>query len=155
MSTPVEPHGSRSTSERTPSTDAAPSASVGELFSEVSKDLSTLIRQEIALAKAEVSDSAKKAGKGAGMLGGAGYAAHLLTLFLSLALWWALGALIGEGGDSPALGWSALIVAALWGIIAAVLAMMGKKSLEQVEGAPQTTETVKEIPDALKGQESS
>jgi hypothetical protein len=128
--------------------------SVGDLFGEVSRDVSTLIRQEVELAKAEVQDSARRAGKGAGMLGGAAWAANFLLLFLSLALWWALGAMIGEGDDVPALGWSALIVAAVWAIVALVLALVGKKSLESVAGIPQTADTVKKIPNALKGHES-
>ncbi|WP_154793979.1 phage holin family protein [Occultella kanbiaonis] len=128
--------------------------SIGDLFGEVSRDLSTLIRQEVELAKAEVADSARRAGKGAGMLGGAAWAANFLLLFLSLAVWWALGAMIGEGDDVPALGWSALIVAGVWAIVALVLALAGKKSLEAVEGIPQTADTVKKIPDALKGHES-
>lgn len=117
--------------------------SLGSLMSQVSSDLSTLIRQEIALAKAELSETAKHAGKGVGMFGGAGVAGHFVLLFLSIALWAALGATaIGSA-------WSAVIVAALWAIIAAVLAMLGKKNLQQAQGAPQTAETLKEIPDAL------
>src|SRR5690606_10489818 len=125
------------------------------LFGEVSKDLSQLVRQEIALAKAETADSAKKAGKGAGMFGGAAWAAHFLLLFASLALWWALGAMIGDGDDNPALGWAALIVAVIWGIVAAVLAMQGKKQMKRVQGVPQTADTVEKIPDALKGENQS
>ena len=121
--------------------------SIGELISDISADLSTLMRQEVALAKAEVKDSATKAGKGAGMLGGAGYAAHLMTLFLSITLWMALAYLFDD------LAWSALIVAVLWGIVAAVLAVMGRKQLKKVQGIPRTTETAKRVPDALKGNE--
>lgn len=117
--------------------------SLGSLMSQVSDDLSTLIRQETALAKAELSETAKKSGKGAGMFGGAGIAGHFVLLFLSIALWAALGA------TAVGSAWSAVIVAALWAIIAAVLAMLGKKNLEQVKGAPHTTETLKEVPDAL------
>jgi Putative Actinobacterial Holin-X, holin superfamily III len=121
--------------------------SIGALISDISADLSTLMRQEVALAKAEVKDSATKAGKGAGMLAGAGYAGHFLVLFLSLALWMGIASLI----DS--LGWAAVIVAVLWGIVAAVLAMVGRKELKKVEGVPRTTETAKRVPDALKGNE--
>lgn len=135
-----------------PASDPA-NASVGEIIGRVSEDLSTLIRQEMALAKAEAAESAKKAGKGAGLFGGAGVAGYFVLLFLSLALWWGLGALIGDGSAEPALGWSGLIVAVLWGIVAAVLALQGKKNVKQVEGLPQTTDTVKKIPTALKGQE--
>ncbi|WP_408669741.1 phage holin family protein [Sanguibacter biliveldensis] len=130
-------------------------ASVGQLFGEVTRDLSTLIRQEVALAKAEATESAKKAGTGAGLLGGAAWAAHFVLLFLSLTLWWVLGALLGEGDREPALGWAALIVTLIWAVIAAVLALRGKKELQKTKGLPQTADSLKKIPDALKGQERS
>jgi hypothetical protein len=125
--------------------------SLGELFGEVTEDLSVLMRQEVALAKAEIQESAKRAGKGAGLLGGAAVAGNFALLFASLALWWALGAMIGEGDEVPALGWSALIVCGIWALVALVMAMRGKKSLDSVEGAPRTAETVQKIPDAMKG----
>ena len=121
-------------------------SNVGEIFADISRDLSTLIRQETELAKAEMRQSATKAAKGAGMLGGAGVAGHFVLLFLSVALWWGLGNETGRG-------WSALVVAALWALIAAVLAAIGKHELTQVKGIPQTTQTAREIPDALKGNE--
>lgn len=120
--------------------------SVGALISDISQDLSTLMQQEVALAKAEVKQSATRAGAGVGMLGGAGVAAHFTLLFLSIALWWALGHAIG-------LGWSALVVAVLWAVITAVLAVVGRNRLKDVEGMPRTVETAKKVPDALKGNE--
>ncbi|WP_425462372.1 phage holin family protein [Myceligenerans xiligouense] len=120
--------------------------SLGELIGEISRDLSTLVRQEAELAKAEIRQSAKRAGKGAGMFGGAGVAGHLVLLFLSLALWWWLGSLVGGG-------WSAVIVAAVWAIVAAALAMRGRSELRAVEGMPQTADSVKKIPQALGGHE--
>jgi hypothetical protein len=121
----------------------ADNASLGELLGEVTRDLSTLMRQEVELAKAEAKQSATKAGKGAGMLGGAGVAGHFVLIFLSLALMFALGALMP-------LGWAAVIVAVIWGIIAAVLASIGRKELKQIKGLPQTGETLSEIPPTLK-----
>ncbi|AUZ33389.1 hypothetical protein C3B78_02105 [Arthrobacter sp. PGP41] len=121
----------------------ADNASLGELLGDVTRDLSTLMRQELELAKAEAKQSATKAGKGAGMLGGAGMAGHFVLVFLSLALMFALGALMP-------LGWAALIVAVIWGIIAAVLASIGRKELKQIKGLPQTGETLSEIPPTLK-----
>jgi hypothetical protein len=118
-------------------------ASLGELFGDVTRDLSTLMRQEVELAKAEAKQSATRAGKGAGMLAGAGVGGHFVLLFLSLALMWALGAIMP-------LGWSALIVAVIWAIIAAVLASIGRKELKQIKGMPQTGETLSEIPPTLK-----
>jgi hypothetical protein len=120
--------------------------SLGEILGDISKDVSTLMRQEVALAKAELAESAKNAGKGAGMLGGAGVAGHMVLLFVSIALWWGLGALITRG-------WSALVVAALWGVVAAVLASRGRAELKRVEGLPQTADTAKKIPNALTGHE--
>ena len=120
--------------------------SLGDRFSNVTRDISTLMRQEVALAKAEVSESASKAGKGIGLLAGAAVAGFFVLMFLSISLWRALGNEIG-------FGWSALIVAVIWAIIAAILAVVGKKALEQVRGVPQTTDSLGKIPNALKGQE--
>lgn len=129
------------------SSGTADGPSVGELFSHVAEDLSTLMRQEVALAKAEATVSAKKAGKGAGLLAGAGVAGHFLLLFLSIAVWWGLGTAMNNRG------WSAVIVAVVWGVVAAVLASMGRKQLNQVAGVPETAESVKKVPNALKGHE--
>jgi len=122
------------------------SRSLGELVSRITTDLSTLVQQEIALAKAEATQSAKRAGKGAGMFGGAGFAGYFVLLFLSIALWWALG-------DSMGHGWSALIVAALWAIVGLVLYLRGRKEFAKVRGLDRTTETLGKIPNAIKGNE--
>jgi hypothetical protein len=121
----------------------AESSSLGDLLGEVTRDMSILMRQEVELAKVELRQSAARAGKGAGMLAGAGVAGHFVLLFLSLALWWALGTLMG-------LGWSAVVVALIWGIVAAVLATTGRKELKAIKGLPQTSETLQEIPPTLK-----
>jgi hypothetical protein len=120
--------------------------SLGALFSEITQDLSTLVRQEVALAKAELSQDARRAGKGAGMLGGAGVAGHMVLVFLSVALWQLLAAFMPS-----ALG--ALIVALIWGAVAAVLALKGRDEVQKVKGLPKTQDTVKKIPNALKGNE--
>lgn len=115
-------------------------SSVGKLIGEVVSDLSTLMRQEIELAKAELTAEAKKAGKGAGMLGGAGYAGHMFALFMSLALSWAIFDLLDFSW-----GWGFLIVSVLWGIVAGVLYTKGREQLKTVSPKPtQTVETLKE-----------
>jgi hypothetical protein len=120
-------------------------SSVGKLIGEVTSDLSKLVRQELELAKAEVKQEATKSGKAVGMLGGAGFAGYMVALFLSIALWWALANVMDEG-------WAALIVAALWAVIATVLAMVARKRLRTVNPRPERTiQTLKEVPDALKG----
>ncbi len=120
--------------------------SLGELVGNVTRDLSTLMRQELALAQAELKAEARTAGKAAGALGAAGFAGYMAVLFASICLWWALGHLIGNG-------WSALVVAVLWGIVGAVLYSSGRKKLRQVNPTPErTVDTLKNVPDALKGE---
>ncbi|MFT2689874.1 phage holin family protein [Clavibacter zhangzhiyongii] len=106
------------------------------------------MRQEIALAKAEISDSAKKAGKGAGLLGGAGYAGLMAVFFLSVALMVGLGYLF----DNQA--WGAVVVAVIWAVIGLVMYLQGRKQLTTVQGAPRTAESVKKIPEAMKRNEA-
>ncbi len=119
---------------------------VGELVREVTQDLTKLFNQELALAKAEVKAEAGKTGKAAGALGAAAFAGFMAVLFLSICLWWALGNLIGNG-------WSALVVAVLWGIVGAVLYSSGRKKLQEVNPTPErTVDTLKNVPDALKGE---
>jgi uncharacterized membrane protein YqjE len=111
---------------------------IGELVKELSSQTSTLVRQEIELARAEIQQKGKLAGKGAGMLGGAAIAALLALGALTAAL----VALL----DKAMATWvAALIVMALWAIVALVLAKAGQKSLKSATPpAPQTVETVKE-----------
>lgn len=127
--------------------------SVGDLVSDISSNLSTLMRQEVALAKAEARESAAQAGKGAGMMAGAAVAAQFLLLFLSIALWWGLAVAMGDRND-PALIGAALIVAVIWAVIALVLFLTGRSQLRRMEGMPQTVDTVRHIPGALKGDET-
>ena len=121
---------------------------MGEIFSDVAADLSTLMRQEIELAKAEVRQSAVRAGRGAGMLAAAGVSGHLVLVFVSVAAWWGLGETTGHG-------WSALIVGATWLVVAAVLGVLGRREISAISGVPQTTQTVKQIPEAVKGNEGT
>jgi hypothetical protein len=117
--------------------------SFGDLMGEVTRDLSTLMRQEIDLAKAELRGEATKAGKASGMLAGAAIAAHLVLVFLSVALWWGLSNVM-DGG------WAGLIVAAIWAVIAAILAAAGRSRMRRMRGMPQTVETAKAVPDAVR-----
>ena len=122
--------------------------SIGDRLGDVTRDLSTLMRQEVALAKAEVKQASTRAGKGVGMFVGAALGGFFVLLFLSVSLWWAIGNGTGRG-------WAALIVAAIWAVIAAVLAFLGKKEFDRIRGIPQTTDTLGKIPNALKGQEEN
>lgn len=113
-------------------------SSVGELLSAVTSDVQTLFRQEVELAKTEVKQEATKAGKAAGMYGGAGFAGCMVLLFLSLA------AVLGLANVMDG-GWAALIVTAVWAVIAAVLYQRGRTRMRTVAPKPeQTVETMKE-----------
>lgn len=121
--------------------------SVGDLMGNVTRDLATLVRQEIALAKAELKIEAKKAGKAGGMLGGAGFAGYMVLLFLSFALWWALANVMDQG-------WAALIVAVVWAVIGGVLYVMGRGELRGLNPVPErTVETVRQVPRAVNPNE--
>ncbi len=120
--------------------------SLGEVMGDLTRNVSTLLQQEMALAKAELSQSGKRAGKGVGLFAGAAIAGILFLVFLSVSAWWGLGQFIGNE-------WSALVVAAVWVIIAIILALAGKKEMERIRGLPTTAETLGKVPNALKGQE--
>jgi hypothetical protein len=118
--------------------DEVSETSVGELIGNISDDLSRLFRQEVELAKAELKQEASKAGKAAGMLGGAGFAGYLAVVLLSFALVFALANVMDAG-------WAALIVAVIWAIIGAVLYANGRKKLKDVDPMPRrTVDTIKE-----------
>jgi hypothetical protein len=120
-------------------------ASFAELVSQVTQDLSTLMRQELDLAKAEVKQEARKSGKAAGMFGAAGFAGYMVLLFASIAAWWGLANVMDQG-------WAALIVTGIWAVIGAVTYALGRRQLREVHPKPeQTAETVKELPETLKG----
>jgi uncharacterized membrane protein YqjE len=113
---------------------------LGELVKALATETSTLVKQEIDLAKAEMTEKGKKAGKGAGMFGAAG-----IVGFLALsALTACLIALLATALDHVWL--AALIVALVYGAVAGVLALTGKKEVQEATPpAPeQTIETLKE-----------
>ena len=122
----------------------------GELIKQLSHQVSTIARLEVELAKAEVAEKGKKAGIGAGMLGGAAVAALLALGSLTAFLIMALAIVLPEWA-------AALLVTALWGGTAAVLALRGRDKLGEV-GAPvpeKTVDSVKEDVQWLKGQTRS
>jgi hypothetical protein len=119
-------------------------ASVGDLLGEITRDMSTLLRQEVELAKSEIRQEASKAAKAAGMFGGAGLGGYMVLLFLSFAAWWGLSNVMDQG-------WAALIVAGVWAVIAAILFSVARSRVKTIKGLPQTAQTAREIPGAMKG----
>jgi Putative Actinobacterial Holin-X, holin superfamily III len=126
--------------------EATGNKSIGEAFSDVTRDMSVLVQQELALAKAEARQSASRASQTAGMFAGAAVAAFLFVVFLSIALWVTIS-------DNTGPAWAAVIVAVIWLVAAAVLFGVARAQMKKISGLPQTTETVRQVPNALKGHE--
>lgn len=112
--------------------------SLGELFSRVTSDVTTLVREEMQLAKVEMKQELRTAGKAGGLLSGGALTGYLSLLFASVALALGLSTFLWD--------WLAfLIVGVLYAIAAAVLVAKGRKSAQQIDPVPQqTVETLKE-----------
>lgn len=127
------------TGSHVPPSEELREESFGELISGLTKDLSHLVKQEIQLAKVEMTAKGKELGKAIGMLVGAGIFALLMMIALTMFLIIVLDGFLE-------LWIAALIVTILWGVVAAVLASMGRKQLKEATPLTpeQTVETVKE-----------
>jgi len=121
-----------------------------ELMKTLANQTTSLVRQEIDLAKAEFSEKGKKAGQGAGMFGGAGVVGFLALAALTAA------AILGLATVLP--DWlAALIVGLVYAAVAGVLALQGRNKVQEA-GPPvpeQTVETVKEDVEWAKTQKKS
>lgn len=132
----TDPHVDLRPGPPAPTDDDEPS--LGELFGELSRGFSQLVRQEIELAKTEVREEAGKAGKALGQLTGAAITGHMGLLIASLAAAWALGEII-----PVAVG--LLIVAAVHGLVAAGLYTRGRRQAADIHPIPdETIDTLKE-----------
>lgn len=112
--------------------------SLGELVSTATRDLSSLVRTEVQLAKVEIKREVTAAGKGAGLFGGAGLMGLMALVFLSIS------AAYGISWLGVPLGWAFFLVGALYLIGAGVLALTGKKKIGEVGPPEKTIETVKD-----------
>jgi uncharacterized membrane protein YqjE len=124
-----------------------PEATLGELVSEMTTELSTLFRKEVELAKTEAREEVSQAGQAGAFFGGAAVAGWLALLLLSLALAWLL-----DQGLNTALSFA--IVGVLWAVAAFVFQRTGRNKLARVRGLPQTKETIKEDVEWAKAQTS-
>ena len=122
---------------------------IGDLLKQLSEDTAKLVRKEVELARAEVTQKGKQAGIGAGMFGGAGVAGLLALGALTACLI----ALLATGMET----WvAALIVTVLWTAIAGVLALLGRNRVQEATPpAEQTVETIKEDVQWAKTQKPS
>jgi membrane protein implicated in regulation of membrane protease activity len=117
--------------------------SVGTLVRSAMADMSTLVRGEIELAKAEIGKSAKKGAIGGGMFGAAGVVAGFSMFFLFIAIAEALTALGLPRWISYLIVWAGLLV------VAGILALVGKRMLGKIEKPERTLETLSDLPDVL------
>ena len=122
---------------------------IGDLLKQLSEDTATLVRKEVELARAEVTQKGKQAGIGAGMFGGAGIAGLLALGSLTACLI----AVLATGMEV----WiAALIVTVVWTAIAGVLALLGKGRVQEATPpVEQTIETIKEDVQWAKTQKPS
>jgi hypothetical protein len=122
---------------------------IGRLVAETSRDLSALVRAEIALAKTELKVSAKAGGIGAGLLAVVAFFGLLLIIMLSITA----AFFLTMTGLHPA--WAFLIVSGFYLLLMVVLALVGIRLFKKVRAPEKTISTAKEIPSALKGKPSS
>lgn len=111
--------------------------SLGELVATATRDLSSLMRQELELAKVEIKRDVVAAGKGAGGLGAAGFAGLLGVIFLSISAAYALGRVVP-------LGTGFLLVGVVYLLVAALAGLFGLKSFKKMSPPTKTIETLKD-----------
>ena len=122
--------------------------SLGDIVADLGRDMTTLVKQELELARTELKEEAAKAGRGAGMLGGAGVAALLMLLLASCALAYLLD-------NWMPVELAFLITALVWALVAAILALKGRAALRQVTPQlPETQQTLKEDASWVRAQKS-
>jgi VIT1/CCC1 family predicted Fe2+/Mn2+ transporter len=121
---------------------------IGRLIKDAQSDLSTLVRKEIQLAKAELKVSVTAGGMGAAFLAAAAFFLVLFVIILSVAA----AHFIHWNGEGLALHWAYLIVAGFWFLIALLLAFLGIRSFKRVRAPERAIEQGREIPRALRGQ---
>jgi len=121
---------------------------IGRLVTDASRDISSLITQEIQLAKSELKVSVKAGGVGIGLFAAAAFVAVLAIIMLSVGIAY----LINWNGDGLDLHWAFLIVFAFYLLVAAVLGFVGYRKVKQVGPPDKAIHQGKEIPKALKGQ---
>ncbi|CAM3826117.1 phage holin family protein [Nocardioides zeicaulis] len=112
--------------------------SLGQIVGDLTHDMTTLVKQELDLARTEMKQEAARAGKGAGMLGGAGVAGLLALILASFALSYLLD-------NWMPVELAFLLTTLLWAIVAAVLAARGRAELKKSNPQlPKTQQTLKE-----------
>jgi hypothetical protein len=133
---------------RTPVREPSPDdPTIGRLVADASRDISSLVSKEIALAKSELKVSVKAGGMGLGLLAGAAFVSVLGVIMLSFTIVY----FINWGGSGLALHWAYLIVTVFWFLVAGLAGWIGVKKVKQVGPPEKAMEQGREIPRALRG----
>jgi uncharacterized membrane protein YqjE len=109
-----------------------PDKSLGQLVGDLTSEFSTLVSAHLDLAKAELREDAKQAGRASAMLAAGAVGGLLAIAMLSAALGWALAEIMAPG-------WAFLIVGLLWAVVAGALVLAGKKRVAQMDSALDDT----------------
>jgi uncharacterized membrane protein YqjE len=122
--------------------------SLGQLLSDVTKELQALVRKEFELAKAEAKEELQEAASAGKRFGIAAVIGYLALVMLSFAAAWALTAVMPTG-------WAFFAVGVVFGAVAAVMALRGRRQLQEFHAVPEeTVETLKEDVEWLKSRKS-
>lgn len=118
--------------EQVPYPIEQPDKSLGDLVGDLTSEFSQLVQDHIELAKHEIKTDAKQAARAGGALAGAAVVGLVALVVLSMAAGWGLAEIMAPG-------WAFLIVGGAWAIVAAVLALAGKKQIDRMDPGPQQT----------------
>lgn len=122
---------------------------IGRLVADASRDISALVQSEIALAKSELTVSAKAGGIGAALFLIAGFFGILITIMVSIGFAY----LLTMTGLHPA--WAFFIVSGAYALLAGLLVFIGIRKLKKIRAPEKTIQTAKEIPSAFKSSSKS
>lgn len=136
-------HAAFTKPEPTPATSTEVEPSVGQLVAQATRDVSSLVRSEIALAKSEVKISVKAGGLGAGLFAAAGFISLLAVVMLSFGIVYLIHL---TGLD---LAWCFLIVFALYMILAGIVGFVGFRSVKKVRAPERAIHQAQETKDVL------
>ena len=119
---------------------------IGRLVTDASRDISTLISQEIQLAKSELQVSIKNGGTGLGLFAAAGFFGVMSLIMLSIAI----AFLINWNGHGLDLHWAFLIVFGFYLLLAGILALVGLRKVKRVKAPERAIHQAQETAAALK-----
>ena len=122
-----------------PAEPIEPDQSLGDLVGRMTNDVGKLVSTQIELAKVEIKEEVRRAGKGVGMVGGGGLAGWFALLLVSM------GVAFGIGNAMDSVGWGFVLVGLVYAAVAAALVLKGKQHITSATPvAEQTIESIKE-----------